>query len=82
MQVGWLCERLHSQERKRKKKQNKSMTRPSKNHVKDTRNTSKTMKDESVSALRDRPNSPQNIIKSHFNGLETARGDVPKSTPI
>ena len=53
----------------------------SKNHVKDTRKTNKTVKDASVSALRDRPNSPPNIIKSHFNGLETAR-DVSKSRPI
>ena len=35
-----------------------------------------------MSALWDRPNLPQNIIKSHLNGLETARGDVPKSRPI
>ena len=34
--------------------------RPSKNHVKDTRKASKTVKDVSVSALRDRPNSPKN----------------------
>ena len=66
-----------------KKKQNKSMQDLySKNHVKDTRKTSKRVKDASVSALRDRPNSPQNIIKSHLNGLVTARGDVPKSRPI